>query len=108
MADTTDTPIDREAPDPEPDSNQPHLLHLTILVGGTPERRNYPAHQKVEDVIKSLLPEGQRHEWAEYQLSERLASDSLNVQQTLGDDNVHDGDILSLTKRDGGGGSHDC
>ena len=104
MADTMETPIDSEAGNSAAEGHQPHLLHVTILVEGVPEPRVYPAHEKVEEVIKSLLPESQRHEWAQYELRERNATDPLNPQQSLAADGVEDGDTLSLTKRDGGGG----
>ena len=87
--------------------NHPHhdLLHLTILVAGTPEQRDYPAEEKVEAVIKSLLPVGQRHDWEQYELRERNATAALDPFRSLQADGVDNHDVLSLTKRDGGGGN---
>jgi len=79
------------------------LLHLTILVDGLPEPKTYPGSEKVEEVIKSLLPDGQKQHWDQYQLSDR--GQALHPAQSLLDDGVKDGDTLSLTKKDGGGGA---
>ncbi len=79
------------------------LLHLTILVDGIPESKEYPGHEKVEEVIKSLLPAGQKQQWEHYQLSDR--GQALNPAQSLDENGVKDGDTLSLTKKDGGGGA---
>lgn len=84
-------------------AQQTHLLHLTILVFGIPESKEYPAHQKVEEVIKSLLSQGEQHNWGQYQLSDR--SQALDPARSLAENEVHDGDMLSLTKKDGGGGA---
>jgi hypothetical protein len=78
-------------------------LTVTILINGNPEQKTYPAHEKVETVIKSLLPEGDKHNWAQWQLSDR--QQALNPQQTLKEAGVADGDTLSFTKIDGGGGA---
>ena len=80
-----------------------HFLHLTILVSGAPEAKEYPAAEKVEEVIKSLLPPAQRHEWQQYQLSER-GGNPLDPARSLEADGVHDHDVLSFGKQDGGGG----
>lgn len=108
MTDATETPIDGDAHNLSAESHQHHLLHLTILVNGEPERRTYPSHEKVELVIKSLLHPGQRHAWEQYELRERNATSPLNALHSLTEDGVRDGDTLSLTKKDGGGGVRDC
>lgn len=77
-------------------------LHLTILVDGAPESKTYPSHEKVEEVIKSLLSANEKHDWAQYQLSDR--SQALDPAQSLGAQGVQSGDTLSFTKKDGGGG----
>lgn len=78
-------------------------LRLTILVDGIPEQKDYPGNEKVEEVIKSLLPDGQKHQWEQYLLSDR--GQSLDPSRSLTDDGVKDRDTLSLTKKDGGGGA---
>lgn len=81
------------------------LLHLTILVDGIPVSKEYPGSEKVEEVIKSLLPAGQKQEWDQYQLSFRGQDQALSPAQSLAENGVKDGDTLSLTKKDGGGGA---
>ncbi len=78
-------------------------LHLTILVDGIPEQKDYPSNEKVEEVIKSLLPDGKKHEWDQYLLSDR--GQALDPSRSLVEDGVKDHDTLSLTKKDGGGGA---
>lgn len=77
-------------------------LNLTIIVDGVPEAKTYPANMKVEEVIKSLLPDGQKQNWTQYQLSDR--SKVLDPNQSLTTNGVKDGDTLSFTKKQGGGG----
>jgi len=83
------------------------LLHLTILVDGIPEQKVYPGNEKVEEVIKSLLPAGKKHEWQQYQLRDRGQNpdQALDPSRSLVEDGVKDHDTLSLTKKDGGGGA---
>lgn len=78
-------------------------LTVTILINGVPEPKTYPAHEKVEAVIKSLLPEGEKHNWDQWQLSDR--QHALDPRQTLQEAGVADGDTLSFTKKEGGGGA---
>ena len=81
------------------------LVPLTIIVDGTPIPKEYPAHMKIEEVIKSLLPEGDKNQWDKYQLSDR--EKALNSAQSLLENGVKDNDTLSFTKKDGGGGVFD-
>jgi hypothetical protein len=82
-----------------------HRLQLKVLVDGLPKEKEYPASLKVEEVIKSLLPEGQKQEWQQYQLVDRGVSlDPLDPLRSLTDDGVKSGDTLSFTRKEGGGG----
>jgi len=81
-------------------------LHLTILVDGLPEEKEYPSAEKVEEVIKSLLPAGEKQNWQQYQLVDRrLGPNPLDPAQSLESNGVKDGDTLAFTKKDGGGGT---
>jgi len=73
-------------------------------VNGTPESKQYNKNEKVEAVIKSLLPEGQKQNWNQYVLSERSPPRQLDSSKSLSENNVENNDILALTKKDGGGG----
>lgn len=73
-------------------------------MNGTPESKQYNKNEKVEAVIKSLLPEGQKQNWNQYVLSERSPPRQLDSSKSLSENNVENNDILALTKKDGGGG----
>jgi hypothetical protein len=80
-------------------------LHLTILVDGLPQAKDYASSLKVEEVIKSLLPAGQKQNWEQYQLVDRsVSNDPLDPKKSLTENGVKDGDTLSFTKKEGGGG----
>lgn len=89
------------------EASHTHRLHLTILVDGFPKEDDYPSEQKVREVIRSLLPEGERQNCDQYKLSnrEKIVLDPL---KSLMENGVKDLETLSLTKKDGGGGSGDC
>ena len=77
-------------------------LTVTVLVDGKPRTESYPANEKVEEVIKSLLPAGSKQNWDQWQLAGRAGV--LNPARSLDEDGVADGDQLALTKKEGGGG----
>lgn len=79
-----------------------NILHLIIIVNDVPTPKDYPANEKVEEVIKSLLPPGQKQNWNQYQLNDRTKA--LNSSESLEKNGVKDKDTLSLTKKEGGGG----
>ena len=78
-------------------------FEVTVLVDGEPRSETYPKHEKVEEVIKSLLPASQRGSWSDYQLSDR--NSALDPSISLEAAGVQDGDVLSFTKKEGGGGA---
>ncbi len=80
-------------------------IRITVLVDGIPEQKEYPSALKVEEVIKSLLPPGEKQNWNQYQLMQRNSKQPLDSQKSLLDNGVKDGDTLSFTKKDGGGGN---
>lgn len=80
-------------------------IQITVLVDGLPEKKEYPAALKVEEVIKSLLPPGEKQNWNQYQLTQRNSKQPLDAQKSLEDNGVKDNDTLSFTKKDGGGGN---
>jgi hypothetical protein len=85
--------------------NDDKKMDLTILVDGNPVEKEYPSVLRVEEVIKSLLPPGEKNQWTKYQLSDRTRT--LNPKQSLLENGVKDHDTLSLTQTDGGGGLFD-
>lgn len=82
------------------------ILSVTVLVDGIPEKKDYPKHERIEAVIKSLLSESERHEWEKWQLTDqRIGPNPLLPAQTLHEAGVRTGDVLALNKKDGGGGA---
>lgn len=81
------------------------ILHVVVLVNGKPEDREFPANDKVREVIRELLKGGEKEKVSEYELVDRdLGPDALNPDKTLWEAGVRSGHTLSLTKKDGGGG----
>jgi len=78
-------------------------LNITIIVDGLPISENYPKAMKVEEIIKKHLPSSEKQNWSNYQLSDRERT--LDSSVSLEGNNVNENDILSLTKKDGGGGA---
>jgi hypothetical protein len=88
-----------------------HKLHLTILVNGVPLEKEYPANFKVRQVMRDLLPEGEKDNVDLYQLVDRDISTTtpLDPEKSLAENGVKSGHKLSFTKKDGGGGrGSDC
>lgn len=80
-------------------------MHLTILVDGIPKEEDFVSNLKVEEVIKKLLPPGEKQNWEKYILSDR--EKKLDASNSLEDNGVKENDVLSLTQKDGGGGHID-
>ncbi|MBI2412878.1 MAG: hypothetical protein HYV24_06690 [Deltaproteobacteria bacterium] len=83
-------------------SEKKHKISVTIIVSGLPEIEEYPKSMKVEEIIKKSLPEHEKRNWSDYQLSDK--STPLDPNKSLEENGVEENDILSLTKKDGGGG----
>lgn len=81
-----------------------HPIRVTVIVDGVSEQRTPDGGTTVEQLVVDLLPDDQKTRANEYQLSTRDGT-QLEPGSRLEDDGISDGDILALTKRDGGGGS---
>lgn len=86
--------------------NEDKLLSVTVLVDGEPNAETYPENKKVHAVIIALLPASEHAHAGGYMLtdSSQVPPKELSADQSLADGGVKDGHILSLTKKDGGGG----
>lgn len=82
-------------------------ITVTVLVDGNPEPKTFPTQVKVHAVIVELLPPNERSRAGEFQLTDasvtppKVLSPDLSLEQN----GVKNGDLLSLTKKDGGGGT---
>lgn len=85
--------------------NDDKKLKITIIVDGIPKVEEFPAHLKVEEVIKKLLPAGEKQNWNNYELR-NSSQQALDPSRSLEENGVKNGDTLSLTKKQGGGGTN--
>jgi hypothetical protein len=78
-------------------------ITITVLVNDDPITETFASAVKAEEVIKQLLPAGEKENWSKYELR-NTAGTALDSSKSLADDGVSNGDKLSLNKSEGGGG----
>lgn len=78
-------------------------IKVTVIVDGISEQRTPDGGTTAEQLVADLLPDDQKARANEYQLTTRDGT-PLEPGSRLEDDGISDGDVLALTKRDGGGG----
>lgn len=85
-------------------------LSVTVLVDGEPKPETFSALMKAHAVIVELLPPPERSRAGEFQLTDASMTPQkvLSADLSLEQNGVKDGDLLSLTKKDGGGGAVDA
>ena len=86
------------------DDTERPTTKVTVLVGGSPEERILDDRSTVEEIIVKLLPEYEKTRADDYVLSPENGP-PLDPGSRLGDDDISDGSVLALTKKDGGGGA---
>ena len=79
-------------------------IKITVIVDGISEERAPSGATTVDELVVDLLSDDQKARAGEYLLSTRDGT-PLEPGSRLEDDGISDGDVLALTKRDGGGGS---
>ncbi len=94
-------------PDQDVHHHGTNILSLTIIFNGNPKIREYPSSELVRTVIVDNLPEADRKNADKYMLtdSSQKPPKELNPDRSLEQDGVCSGNVLSLTKKDGGGGN---
>ena len=75
-----------------------NILNLKIIINGLSNDKKYPENEIVGKVIESLISEP-----TNYDLYNKK-NNSLSRNKSLKENNVKDGDTLSLNKKHGGGG----
>lgn len=90
----------------QPQHEHPEILNVTVLVDGEPLSKTYPAAEHVHAVIVNLLPPAERNKADQYILTDSTQQPpkELDPGKSLKANGVQSGHLLSLTKRDGGGG----
>ena len=79
-------------------------IKVSVLVDGKPEARSLNKSSTVEQIIRDLLPEDQKARADDYALYPEDGP-PLDPPSIFGDDDIPDGSVLVLTKKDGGGGA---
>lgn len=79
-------------------------VKVTVLVDGIPREEALDGKSTVRQIIGDLLPPDQKAGADDYQLSTKDGP-ALDPVSVLEDDDIPDGSVLALTKKDGGGGS---
>ena len=103
--------MESQVASPQKDSHQgqqphPELLSVTIIVNGQPTEHQYPGAENVRAIIVGLLSPADRPNADQYMLTDSSQNPpkELNSTESLMNNGVKSGHLLSLTKRDGGGG----
>lgn len=83
-----------------------HKLTVTVLVDGVPSERTFPSSETVHAVIVQLLSPHDRANADKYRLTDSTQQPpkELDPNLSLAQNGVQNGHVLSLTKKDGGGG----
>jgi len=83
-----------------------HKFSVTVLVDGLPSERTFASSEPVRAVIVELLSPHDRANADKYRLTDSTQQPpkELDPNLSLAQNGVQDGHVLSLTKKDGGGG----
>jgi hypothetical protein len=90
--------------DQEKEHEKENKIVVTIIFDGLPASKEYARTVMVEVVIKSILSSGEKDNSSAYILTFRDQTNPLDPSKSLEENGVKNEDVLSLTKRDGGGG----
>ncbi|WP_145929406.1 hypothetical protein [Pandoraea pnomenusa] len=83
-----------------------HRYDVTVLVDGEAQKRRFPSRITVRQAIRRCLPRADRDNVDSFQMVDtHLGMNPLQPEKTLHDSGVRDGHVLSITKKDGGGGA---
>jgi antitoxin component of MazEF toxin-antitoxin module len=88
-----------------PRDEHDQLYEVTVLFDGEDKKRRFPPSMTVLQAMRRSLPPRDRQQISEFQMADRqLGPDALDVNLTLKAAGVRDGHVLSITKKNGGGG----
>lgn len=88
-----------------PREEHDHLYEVTVLLDGEDKKRRFPPSMTVLHALRRSLPPSDRSQISEFQIVDRqLGVNPLDVNLTLKAAGVRDGHVLSITKKNGGGG----
>ena len=78
-------------------------IKVTVIVDGIDREEVLDGGSTVGQVISELLPDDEKSKAGDYDLSTKDGP-PLDPASVLENDDIHDGDVLTVTKKDGGGG----
>jgi hypothetical protein len=79
---------------------------VTVLVDGEAQKRRFPSRMTVRHAMRRCLPRVDRDKVDSFQMVDtNLGMTPLPPEKTLHEVGVRDGHVLSITKKDGGGGA---
>lgn len=111
LADELLLPTDRVVLQPKdhfisvPREEEDRLYEVTVLLDGEAKVRRFPAAMTVAQAIRRSLPPRDRPSATDFEMVDGdLGNTALNMTATLKAAGVRDGHVLSITKKNGGGG----
>lgn len=78
-------------------------IRVTVIVDGLDREEVLDGGSTVRQAISELLPDDEKSKADMYDLSTKDGP-PLDPASVLENDDIHDGDVLTVTKKDGGGG----
>ena len=81
------------------------FYEVTVILDGEDRSRRFPAMMMVQEAIRRSLPPADRPKVDDFEMVDRdVGPSALNTSLTLKAAGVRDGHVLSITKKNGGGG----
>lgn len=88
-----------------PREEEDRFYEVTVILDGDNRPRRFPAMMTVQEAIRRSLPPADRPKVHDFEMVDRdVGTVALNASSTLKAAGVRDGHILSITKKNGGGG----
>lgn len=89
-----------------PKAGEDRMYEVTVLLDGEARERKFPATMSVLEAIKRSLPPADRSDAGKFDMVDsNLGPNPLDHGLDLKSAGVRDGHVLSITKKDGGGGN---
>lgn len=88
-----------------PREEEDRIYEVTVLLDGESKARRFPAAMTVHQAIRRSLPPRDRPQVSDFEMVDgNQSTAALDVNATLKAAGVRDGHVLSITKKNGGGG----
>lgn len=88
-----------------PKDPEDKFYEVTVILDGDAVDRRFPVNMKVREAMRKSLPPADKPKVDEFDIVDgNLGTNPLNPELTLKEAGVRDGHVLSITKKNGGGG----